>query len=193
MFRAVTGRASEQVVLRATVSGGGAVQGAETAPWPWGPAPRWQSRPHLRPALVPTSSLAQVPSLAWRAGLFWTPFRGSGQLLVTQGPGPGLLRNSRGVGERLMQSHCSQARALRQPQSRQRGWPRPVRLSQETCRVSDADGLCVWTLRDHLPPSPTDTLLLTSLMICSGVPSSGHPETSPRGPCRPKPREPGCG
>ena len=65
MFRAVTGRASEQVVLRATVSGGGAVQGAETAPWPWGPAPRWQSRPHLRPALVPTSSLAQVPSLAW--------------------------------------------------------------------------------------------------------------------------------
>lgn len=115
------------------------------------------------------------------------------QLLVTQGPGPGLLRNSRGAGERLVQSPCSQARASRQPQSRQRGLPRPVGLSQEPCRVSEVDRLCVWTLRDHLPPSPTDTLLLASLMICTGVPSSGYPETSPRGPCQPNPREPGCG
>ena len=145
MFRAVTGRASEQAVLRATVSGGGAVQGAETAPWPWGPAPRWQSRPHLRPASVPTSSRAQVPSLAWRAGLFWTPFRGSDQLLVTQGPGPGLLRNSRGVGERLMQSHCSQARASRQPQSRQRVCPAPSvcprRPAGSQTRTACASGL----------------------------------------------------
>lgn len=168
----------------------GAVQGSETAPWPRGPARQWQSRPHLLPASVPTSSRAQVPSLAQRLAVLDLVLR---QLLVTQGPGPGLLRNSRGAGERLVQSPCSQARASRQPQSRQRGLPRPVGLSQEPCRVSEVDRLCVWTLRDHLPPSPTDTLLLASLMICTGVPSSGYPETSPRGPCQPNPREPGCG
>lgn len=146
------------------------------------------AQPRCPPPPEPTSP-------AWHGGLACSGPRSEAAVssLVTQGPGPGLLRNSRGVGERLMQSHCSQARASRQPQSRQRGQPRPVRLSQETCRVSDRDGLCVWTLRDHLPPGPTDTLLLTSLMICTGVPSSGHPETSPRGPCRPNPREPGCG
>ena len=58
-------------------------------------------------------------SPAWHGGLACSGPRSEAAVssLVTQGSGPGLLRNSRGVGERLMQSHCSQARASRQPQS----------------------------------------------------------------------------
>ena len=53
-----------------------------------------------------------------------TPLQGSGQRLVTQGPGPEPLCNLQSAGERLMQGPCSQARA-----SGQHGGPTPSVIS----------------------------------------------------------------
>lgn len=121
----------------------------ETEPWPRGSTRSWQSRLHLRPASVPTSSWAR--SLAWHGGLallFWTLFRGNSWSLRTPGRDRCIITRSEKAGaEPLFTSQGFKATAGDVAD----GLPRPSVCPRSLAGSPDMDGLCVWTLRDHLP------------------------------------------